>query len=544
MTDTPASPAIQNLEHQLISYAETKRFSPLILDYLSSRPELRQLYDFEPNKDGLAQALESMKNYSWPRQELAEVLLEQWQANGKDQSSNDGLIETQIKLLSEDAYCTVTAHQLNLFTGPLYVVLKAAAAVQHARKLKELFPTEEFVPIFWMGSEDHDLDEINHFQVFGKRLEWETEQTGPTGQMSTEGLESVLEHLRPMLERSEHGEQLAALFEHCYLNSETLAEAQQKLLYALFAEEGLLVLDPDDARLKAVFAAKMQEEGLKQTAISQTQTAREHLESSWKVQAQPREINLFYHQAGYRARVEDQDGLQTVDGKYQWSEQSWLEAVESNPQDFSPNVIMRPLYQQMILPAVSFIGGGGEMAYWLELKDYFHAQEVFFPVLLLRPSVLWVDAGSEKRITKLGLGIEDMFEETEQLIKSWTQGQEDVSIDLSRERAALEKLYQQIAERAAEVDPALKGNVLAQAQGPLKALDKLEQKMTRSAKQRFEVEIGQIRKLLEKLFPASGLQERKENFSSFYAKHGQELISMFCSQLDPLDARFRIIREK
>jgi uncharacterized protein YllA (UPF0747 family) len=221
-----------------------------------------------------------------------------------------------------------------------------------------------------------------------------------------------------------------------------------------------------------------------------------------------------------------------------------LELARTHPERFSPNVQLRPLYQQVVLPALAFLGGGSEVAYWLPLREAFDAAGIFMPVVLLRQSFWWIDRPSAERLESLDLRPQDLFEEAESLVKSWVHAHETVDLSLAAEKAELNALYGRIADRAAAVDPSLRGKVDAEKAGQGKALDKLEGRLVKASKQRHETQVKQLRKLLERHFPGGGLQERYDNMASLWLRHGPAFIDALMASMDPLDPAFVVVSER
>jgi bacillithiol biosynthesis cysteine-adding enzyme BshC len=535
--DTPAC-TVQHL-----SYRETARFSGLVNDYLeggsAGGSALRALWPFAPSAEGLDAAVAAIDAFAHPREALRRTLEAQYEGLPEQPAVREG-----IEALGDDGLAVVTAHQLNLFTGPLYVILKTVSAIRLARQLAERHPGRRFVPVFWLGTEDHDFAEINHFHLFGRRLAWERDAGGPCGRLDLGGLDAVYAELDGMLRDDEHAESLRALFREAYDGPGTLAQAQRRLLHRLFGRFGLVVLDADTPALKRPFAALAERELREGFAAAHGGEARRLLAERWHLQAEPRPLNLFRTEPGRRERLDrDGDGVMGADTGRRWTVDELVDEVRAHPERFSPNVVLRPLHQQAVLPAVAFLGGGGELAYWLPLAESFRAAGVFAPVLLLRNSAWWLDRPSAERLEALDLDPARLFGDPERVVQDWVRAHESADLSLATERAELEAFYGRIAERAAAVDPSLVGTVEAEMAGQAKALEKLEQRLVKAAKQRHDTQVNQLRKLFERHFPGGGLQERHDNMAALWLRHGEAFLDALMDTLDPLDPRFTILRE-
>ena len=232
-----------------------------------------------------------------------------------------------------------------------------------------------------------------------KKVQWNLESAGAVGRLSTEGLTDVFEEFSSHLGSSKNANQLKKLFSEGYLKHATLADATRYIANELFKEYGLVIVDGDDLALKKLLAPFVKDELENETsfrAVSETIAA---LEKNYKVQVNPRTINLFYLHENSRERILFENGVYLINNTdITFSKEEILKEVDKNPMAFSPNVIVRPLYQEIVLPNLCYIGGGGEIAYWLELKSYFDKAGVTFPILLLRNSVQIVSEKQQKKV--------------------------------------------------------------------------------------------------------------------------------------------------
>lgn len=379
-----------------ISYQTSGYFSKLMQDYLDQKPELKALYNHFPTLENFEKQInEKQANFdNGNRIPLVETLKKQYQNIEISDSTKQN-----IELLSlPNTFTITTGHQLNLFSGPLYFLYKIISTINLTKELKLKYPANNFVPIYWMATEDHDFEEINYFNFKGKKFRWNKESSGPVGRLSTKGLDEFFEIYSLELGSSTNANVLKNLFNDAYLKHDNLADATRYLANNLFANYGLVILDADDANLKRAFIPFIKEELEHQTSFKTVQKTIEQL-SDYIIQVNPREINLFYIEDNLRERIIfENDKYYVNNTKISFTKDEILKLLESNPEKFSPNVIMRPLYQEIILPNLCYIGGGGEIAYWLELKSFFDAINITFPILLVRNSVL---LNTEKQAKKL-----------------------------------------------------------------------------------------------------------------------------------------------
>lgn len=527
-----------------ISYSETGFFTPLILDYLGGNEWLRTYYSHEPDWKGIAAAIDARGKYPVDRNVLLAHLHEQY----KTVDRSDAVDAAIASLLNDNTFTICTAHQPSLFTGNLYFIYKIVHVIVLAEKLKVLHPNKNFVPVFWMGSEDADLQELGTFYLGKEKIQWDTKQTGAVGKMKTKGLESLIRRIEGELGVLPHGKELVDLLTRCYTRHADIQTATFALIHALFSSYGLVVLIPDSAQLKEKMQSVFADDLIRNTPSQMVEDTIAVLSVKYKIQAHPRPINLFYLKEGIRNRIEktERGDYKVTDTDIRFTEEALLQELQSNPERFSPNVILRGLFQEMILPNILFVGGGGETAYWLELKALFEHYRIPFPVLMLRNSFLIIPEAAHKKMGKLGLEASDIFVSEQILLDRIAQQQYPEQLNLTEERARLAKLYGELQEKANAIDKSLEEHVKALHAQSLRRIDELGKKMQRAARKRQEVQQGQIRSLKEALFPFKGLQERVENFMPYYARYGNEFLRWIFQYSNTVEQEFTVftINEK
>ena len=525
-----------------ISYQNSGYFTSLINDYLNQKPDLQSLYNRFPSLENFEkQLVEKAENFNLDADSNRKTLVAVLEKQYENLNISD-LTNVNIKSLSSSKTFTITTgHQLNLFTGPLYFLYKIVSTINLTEELKRKYPEYNFVPIYWMATEDHDFEEINYFNLHGKKVRWNTENGGPVGRLSTKGLDEVFEVFALELGIGKNADYLKNLFQKAYVEHSNLAEATRFLANEIFGKSGLVIIDADEQELKKQFVPYAKEELLKQTSHQKVLETSEHLKN-YNVQVNPREMNLFYIEDSFRERIIFQDGFYYVNNtKLKFSETEILELLENNPEQFSPNVIMRPLYQEVILPNLCYIGGGGELAYWLELKSYFEASKVTFPILLLRNSVLLATEKQAKKADKLELSWADLFSKQEVLMNEKVKTFSEFSIDFTSQKEFLRKQFDDLNVMASATDKSFIGAVKAQEVKQIKGLENLEKRLLKAEKKKHESQLERIADLQNELFPNQNLQERVVNFSEFYLENGSVLMDKLFENLKPLEHEFSVI---
>jgi bacillithiol biosynthesis cysteine-adding enzyme BshC len=516
-----------------IPLAQTQAFSPIFLDYISQDPKLVPFYHLSPTVESFASQIEQKQqskkgvDASW-RATLAEVLHQQYKGINHPP-------EAHIELLKDEKTFTVTTgHQLSLFTGPLYFIYKIITCIRLASALKERYPEYNFVPVYWMASEDHDFAEINHFYLFGKRYQWDTEQTGAVGHFNTNGFEDIFAQV---------GE-IPDFFEKAYNGKHTLSEATRYMVNELFADKGLVCIDADDKTLKAAFKGTIKEDIFQYHANHQINQSSNKLdELGYKTQIFPREINFFYLEKGKRERiVAEGEHYEVLNSDIRFTKAELEELIEESPERFSPNVALRPLYQEVILPNLAYIGGPGELAYWLQLKGVFDHYEVPFPILMPRNFAMVISQNLSKKFEKLDIPFKNIFQDISVLKKQWLQKNAEVEINLSEEKQNVLDIFSKIQEKAQTVDKTLEGFVGAEYNKLLKSIENIEKRLKKSEEQKQNTEIKQLENLKEKLFPEGNLQERHDNFLNFYINQ-KDFIEKVGAEFEPFSFTMHLLIE-
>lgn len=526
---------------ETLAYADTGAFSALILDYLQEKPALKPYYNRYPRVENFEAQISERTGQPVDRELLVSTLRGQYKNSGIKRPP-----ETLELLLQENTFTVTTGHQLVLFSGPVYFLYKIITTIKTCRELAERYPDRQFVPVFWLASEDHDLEEANHFFTSEDcKITWHTEQTGAVGRMTTETLQPVLHQLEKEFGIGYQAADLSRLFKSCYLQSADMASATRKLVHELFGPYGVVVVDGDDKAFKSQAITLFQKELQSDAFFQAIQKTSEELAPDYKIQVHPREINLFYLDSGLRERIVKEDGRYYVlNTELQFSERELQKLLESQPEKFSPNVVLRPVYQELILPNLAYVGGGGELAYWLQLKEAFAKYQVVFPMLMLRNSALILPEKISRKIEKLNLSLPQLFAKREKLRTELVQRNVQEDLELKLEKEELKKVFAGVAKRLSEVDPLLGKSAASAETRSLHLLENLEKKWLRAEKRRHQHLLDEVDQILSFIRPGGSLQERRLNFSVFWCRYGRDFSDALLNGLEPFDYRFTVFTEK
>jgi bacillithiol synthase len=522
-----------------LSYQLTGYFSRLVADYLEQSPPLRNFYEHEVTLAGIEAAIEQRKLFPTDRHLLQTELTKQY----KSLQTTDKVLDNIRQLGNTNTFTVCTAHQPGIFTGNLYFVYKILHAIRMAEYLSEQYSQYHFVPVYYMGSEDADLDELGHIHMDGEKLVWDAQQQGAVGRMKTSGLEKLISQIEGQLSIQPSGKELLDLLKTCYLESPDIQTATFKLVNHLFGEYGLIVLLPDNPNFKRVMKPVFEDDLLQQLPSKLVeQSVKELDEAGFKVQAHPRDINLFYLQDQLRGRiVQNGSGYKVHDTTLKFSTEELQQMLHDQPDAFSPNVILRGLFQETILPDIAFIGGGGELAYWLELKGLFRHYNVPFPVLVLRNSFLFIEKAVKDKMNKLRISEADIFLPEQELLNRLVRRDTSNQLSIETQIEEARQLYTELKSIATNVDPTLVRHVSALEAATLNKLIILEKKLLKAEKRKFMDHQRQLHAIKQALFPKNSLQERVENFLPYYAKWGPQFLRLIYQHSQPLQGGFIVI---
>ena len=529
------------LQFTSLPVAEVPLFSDLDRCIAGKDPKLSPFYRRPAVRSELHTVVAEKKRNYTQRETLVELLQTQY----PDWSQVPAALQSNLeKLTQPDSFCIVTAHQPLLFGGHLYFVYKALSAIATARSASEEIDGS-VVPVFVLGTEDHDYEEVRHAHLFSETLTWESGSDGPVGRMPVGNLPDLMHQVRGILGRLPEGSTTMALLEESLQGADTFAAFNRQFLHQLFGHLGLIVLDLDTVSVKRAFAPIIRRELLDHVGHTATAPTLSALaEAGITSQAHVRPINLFYLEDGVRTRlIQQEDGsFATSDNTRQWTESEILELVDTNPRAFSPNVILRPVLQEFILPNLAYIGGGGELAYWLQLGDLFDKLGVSFPLLVRRHSGWLLDPISQEKMAKTGIDIPQLFREEESVVQEYVHQQAADAGDLERETQQVLETLAGVREKCKAIDPTLEGSYNAVETQIVKQLQILEGKMTRGLKNRHDQEVRQIRNLFARVHPQGNVQERYENILPWLARYGRGWLDEMLGQMLAFQPELIIVR--
>lgn len=388
-------------------------YTGIINDLLNGKKESLELYPQFGEFVNWDSVIQSRLDFPAEiRKSLVKELLRQY---GED--IHDSVRENVVKLAENNCFTITTGQQIHPGLGPMYVIYKIVTVLQKVEQLQKEYPHYQFVPVFWMASEDHDFEEINHFKLFGNEFAWETDQDGPVGRFSTAGLSDGFSLASEEFRRDEKVSRLLGWFASVYNEQRNLSSSTRFILNHFFGKYGLVVIEPDSRELKKWFAHAAEKELVNDAFNPLIMKQSEKLKAlGYKPQIAPRSTNLFFIQ-GQRKRIDRKNQqFELTPGGDAITIDELQEQLHISPEAISPNVALRPLYQETILPNLAYVAGPAEAIYWLQLRLVFEEMGIDPPGLILRYSAIIADKKTKNNLEETGIEIQDLFLE-EQLLK-------------------------------------------------------------------------------------------------------------------------------
>ena len=509
---------------------ETGLLPQISIDYINEKDSLKGFYQYSPNINSFAEVIKN-KNFSQDKRNLlSEVLLEQYKDSELELSE---LSISKIESLKNDnTYTVTTGHQLSIFTGPLYFIYKIVTAINLAKQLNEKYSDKHFVPVFWMASEDHDFEEISSINLFGKEIKWnKLSHQQPVGRLNLDGLKEDMYNIELMLGSKPKAKYWSELLESSYNDKYNLSQATRRLVHQLFASEGLLIIDADSAKLKNELRPIIKADILEQQSFKAIQKTNEELSKNYKLQINGREINFFYlhDELGRKLVRPEGDEFKLQDTDIVFTRDEIENLIESKPELFSPNVVLRPVYQELILPNLAYIGGPAEVAYWLQLKGVFNNYSVPYPVVMQRNSFLLLGSSLKSKIEKSGLQLSDFF------------ANESVLLDKFVKLKSESNLFQKLIDEAKTIDNQLGKDLLETKLSTKDFFNKANKTFKKQQEAKLETDIEKLLKTKSQIFPNGVFQERKENIMTYDINTEKDIIDLVLEKADAFSKDLFII---
>lgn len=531
------------MSDQAVSFREIPRTSRIFEDFLYDSERVARFYHGLGSASLASRAAEVARG-DFRRSEVVDILIEQNRAAG----AGEATLENLERLRQSDSVVVITGQQAGLFTGPLYTLYKALTAIKLAERMRE--EGVNAVPMFWIASEDHDFAEVNHCRVVGRSGQLQTitytacapKEGKPVGHVKLcEEIEGNIAELLEALPESEFIPQLEADLRAAYQPGVDFAEAFGRLVMRLLGKYGIALINPLDDRLKAIAGAIYRDAmGRAREFAARLVAESGKLEDAGyhaQVHTSPDAVPLFMLDEGRRtALVRGEDGSYQLKGtEKRFAEAEMMDIVSRCPGCFSPNVTLRPIVQDFLLPTAVYIGGPAEIAYFAQLRAGYEVLGRTEPVVMARASLTLIEKRHAKTMEKHGIEFKDLFAGPEAVLSKVVEQSLDAgtaAVFDETERVFEEQLEKLRASLAA-VDPTLADALKGGREKIFYQLNNLRTRFVHNRARRDETTRGQIERLFTILYPNKNLQEREINASYFLARYGYGLIDRLYEEIEP-----------
>lgn len=525
-----------------LPYNNLPDFNNLFLDYIDDfeKVKLYYKYDYRDDNEFLNALIKKKNTYlkdsEFNREELCKILTTQ----NKFFNSTEKTYENIELLKSSNTFAIVTGQQVGLMTGPLYTILKALNAIQLASKLNHKFKDYNFVPVFWLECEDHDFLEVNNINLLTKENEVKNIQYfGTEGELEKyvkpvgtlvldEKIEEFKNEIRSNLIETDFTETVFDYINRSYKVGIDFKTAFARLLNYFLKDEGLIFIDPSEKDLKRPLISVFMKELSSYPALCENviMTAAE-MEQEYDPIIKPKPINLFYNHNGNRFLIEPKDGENygLKNSRQKFTRDEMFLVLNTNPELFSPNVLLRPVCQDTILPTIAYIGGPSEVAYFAQIKDAYDFFETPMPVIYPRTSITIIEKRVETFLEKNKLKILDLFhpkDTARRMVEKFSEM--NVEELFSSYIDELNAIYYQFKQKLELIDKNLVNTLDKKDLQYKDSLNVLKEKFLTSYLNQNEIVTKQLNKILSVIFPDNVLQERSLNIIYFLNKYGMDFI--------------------
>lgn len=525
------------MNHENLSFEQINLLNRTQLSIASNQEELSDFINNSYTQENFLKQIDLKKeSFSGQNRKLiAQYFKDLYSKIECPEELNDNIYN----LSNPNSFTITTGHQLTLFGGPAFFFNKIIHIISLCESLNKCYPKYHFTPVFWMASEDHDYDEIKEVNIYNSSFKWQSNQRGAVGRFELGSIDEIKSKFIDLFSNGSSDDVIS--FINAY-EGNSLSEALFNFLHSIFASKGLLIIDADDKKLKKVFSPIMKEEIENEVIYnSVNQTNIQLLNQGFKVQAHARDVNLFYLTNNNRQRIIKKSDYYEI-GEDVLSKDELLNLLESEPHNFSPNVLFRPIYQESILPNLCYVGGGGEMSYWLQLKSSFDQFKIPYPIISQRKIVFYLNKNIQKKIKKINLPIASFFKEFSLVKKEYLKSinQEVDYIDADQK---LNIFSNSILELSKDIDSQVKFYIGADLEKINKLNKQIKKRIEKSVAIKNEQNIELIDKVKSYLFPSNIPQERFCHFFQFSNQGKLDVLSYLLKEFEPFNHSVLIVYE-
>ena len=527
-----------------LEFSDIPNHQNLFLDYLYEFDNVQKYYlkNFRNTSEYENTFNEIARNNKQHKEILHKIIQEQY----KDFKLSK---QTQLNidnLTSEKCITVLTGQQLGILGGPLYSFYKTITAIKLANSLKEKFDNYKFVPVFWLAGDDHDFEEIRSINILNKEnivqsIRYDDAKPdelnrGSVGNLKLKkGIQSFLSELKSSLRETEFSDELFVFLNSIYKEGITFKDAFRKLLFKLFDEYGLIIFDPQDIEVKKILSPLFQKEVLDYRIQSKELVeVSAELEEVYHAQVKVKPINLFVNEKDGRYLLEPVEDKFRLKGKRKtFTEEEILERIQNHPDDFSPNVLLRPVCQDYLFPTAFYVGGPSEVSYFAQAGTLYDFYKIPRPFVYPRSSLTIIEKPIQKIITKYNLNYYDIFIGKDLLNRKIMGELAEINLEdlFENSKNEIDAVMDNLREKLFAIDPTLNDSVLKTRDKVFQSFNSLKAKSDAAQKRQHNDSFRQIKKLRNFVFPLEDLQERELNFVYFANKYGLDFVKLIFNEL-------------
>ncbi|MBI3787651.1 MAG: bacillithiol biosynthesis cysteine-adding enzyme BshC [Ignavibacteriales bacterium] len=519
-------------------------FSSLFLDYVNDYAKLQEFYNgnFQSDNDWKS-VIQKVVERPLDRSSIVQILTNQ----NRNFHCGVRTLAHIDSLLNDNTVAVVTGQQVGLFTGPLYTIYKTLTTLKLVEKLAKRFPEYNFVPIFWLEGEDHDYEEVSSINLINTgndvaKFEYQLGGNKPDKNLGAVGtlefdetIDTLFQNIDQALVQTEFKPKVLELFKTAYQKGMTFNRAFVHLMNVLLEDSGLVFLDPHDIEVKKLLAPLFKRELAETPKFCQLvidQSA--ELEKRYHAQIKPKSLNLFLFHHGGRFLLEPKpDGYGLKGTRQHLTKEQVQEFINNSPELFSPNVVLRPLCQDWLLPTVAYVAGPSEIAYFGQLKSLYQEVQIPFPIIYPRSSITIIEEKVEKVLNRYSLPLTEFFNDAEMIKEKVAAQISDVNVEelFGGTLASLRETLDAMQPAFQNIDPTLLGALDNANKKIISSIESLKEKTIAAQKRQHEVALRQIDKTANHVFPLANFQERELNVLYFLNKYGLEFLRWLYGEL-------------
>ncbi|MBI5402603.1 MAG: bacillithiol biosynthesis cysteine-adding enzyme BshC [Ignavibacteriae bacterium] len=533
-----------------IPYSKLPGFNEFFNDYISDFNSLKDFFNYNySDKENIFKSIvDKEENYSgrklFSRSELADILMIQ----NKFFNASDAAINNIELLRNDNTFAVVTGQQAGILTGNLYTIVKAVNSYQLARKLSADFPDYNFVPVFWLEADDHDFLEINNINVFDRenklaKLEYfpngipQEKYLAPVNSVNLDDyIEKFKTDLSDTLLKTDFSESVFDFINRSYKPGISFPIAFARFLNYLLGELGIVFCNPADKEIKKLLIPVFEKElnTYPETCERVIETSAV-IEQKYEPQVKPQPINVFYNHNGHRHLIEPrpENIFALKNSRQKFEKPQLIEQLYTAPENFSGNVILRPICQDYLLPTIAYVAGPSEIAYFGQFKSVYKFYEVNMPVIYPRVSVTLLENRVSKFLDSNSLTIEELFDE-KKITSKFINKINELKVDdiFNNLKDELNALYYSFGIDLEKIDRNLLNTFRNKNEKYIESLDFLREKFLESQIQQNETSINKLKSAIQNVFPDEVLQERFINVVYYINKYSTRILQKIVESME------------